>query len=803
MGAVSMWLRAQARSRRRVWFGLAILLGVVMGAAIASAAGARRTETAYPRFVQRQDGFDVILGGIGTDDPIEHRTIIKAIESLPEVKAYSTGGLLITDRITLQPQNETVSFPQIFIGGLGSATDLTRTNRPRVVEGRLFDLAATDEAVLDFTIAERLGIHVGQRFDVPLQNQDTGASATRHAVVVGIVASPWDMPAVGQASLATMTLTPAFVKANASFISSSDDAPSVTLKRGTKDIPSFIRAVEKMSSTVDVPGTLPHHLAGVRKTLRFEVSALWILAILIGLAGLAIVGQALARQALLDADDNATLRAMAMSRGQLFAAGMIRAALIGAAAAGVAVVVAIAASPLMPRGLARVVEPDPGLSFDGAALALGAAATLAIALVASAWPAWRAARAGAAAPYERTSRIAQGLASMGARPSIVTGTRLALEPGRGRRAIPLRSTIVGLAVALAAFWGAAVFTRSLHHLIADPSLQGYAWDVITTGPDQQSLENALRKDPDVVAEAPGGATNIVIARQHLIPFTYAPGPIQPVILQGVAPRTPDEIALGTRLLRRVHKRIGDTIDVALDTNNGSPSQLGEKTLPFKIVGSTVVPPFFFEQVEPGYGSAITSGGIDRLDPGGPARRAQEGGLPIVIRYRPGTDLRAKLEALRKELGSLFTFQMRQSEADLSGISKSSGLPLTLTEILLFMAAATLVHALVSVVRKRRHDLAILKTLGFSSGQVRTAVVVQATTLVLLALVIGLPAGTALGRWAWVWFVDTLGLVPSTLVPSALIVLAVIAATLAFGNLVALLPGRAASRTKPALVLRTE
>jgi ABC-type lipoprotein release transport system permease subunit len=801
MAVLSMWLRAQARTRWRAWLGLAVVLGIAMGAAITASAGARRTESAYPRFVEKQDGFDVILGGIATDDAAERKAIIEKIRTLPEVKDYQGGGgLFVSDRVILQPSGETIAFPEVFIGGLASTREFATVNRPRVVAGRLFNWDATDEAVADFTVADRLGLHLGQKIDVPLTNQETGASTIRRATIVGIIAAPWDMPAVGSTSFSEIELTPAFVRANAEFIATEEDAPSVTLKRGTADIPSFIHAVERLSSKVDVPGTLPKHLAGVRKTLRFEVSALWILAGLIGIASLAIIGQALARQAVLDSDDNEALRALAMTRGQLFGVAMTRAALIGFVAAAVAAVVAILASPVMPRGLARVVEPDPGISFDITALAIGAAATLAIALFASAGPAWRAAKALAPAAPERGSRTAQRLAGLGARPSVVTGIRLALEPGRGRRALPLRSTILGLSVALAAFWGAAVFTRSLDHLIADPSLQGFAWDAIVAGPGQAQLESVLAKDRDVAAYTAGGATNIVIQGAHLIPFTYAPGRIAPVILRGRPPRAADEIALGSVALRRFGKSVGDTITVALDSNENP----GPGPMTYRIVGQTVVPPFYFEQVEPGMGSAITIDGIDRLDPGGPARRAKQDGLPLVIRYRAGINVRSKLASLRKDVGGfLFTLQMRQPGAELAGVSKSSGLPLTLTEILLFMAAATLVHALVSAVRKRRHDLAILKTLGFSSGQVRTAVLWQASTLVVLALLIGLPAGTALGRWAWVWFVGTLGLVPSTLMPAAVILIAVVAATLALGNLIAFLPGRSAARTKPALVLRTE
>jgi hypothetical protein len=50
-----MRLRSELRTRWRPWLVLALLIGVAAGAAVAAAAGARRTETAYPRFVQAQN----------------------------------------------------------------------------------------------------------------------------------------------------------------------------------------------------------------------------------------------------------------------------------------------------------------------------------------------------------------------------------------------------------------------------------------------------------------------------------------------------------------------------------------------------------------------------------------------------------------------------------------------------------------------------------------------------------------------------------------------------------------------------
>jgi ABC-type lipoprotein release transport system permease subunit len=72
----------------------------------------------------------------------------------------------------------------------------------------------------------------------------------------------------------------------------------------------------------------------------------------------------------------------------------------------------------------------------------------------------------------------------------------------------------------------------------------------------------------------------------------------------------------------------------------------------------------------------------------------------------------------------------------------------------------------------------------------------------LALVIGLPLGIVAGRWGWNVFADHLGVVPAAVVPAILLVV-IAPATLIVANLLAVVPGRIASRLRPATVLRSE
>ena len=81
-----------------------------------------------------------------------------------------------------------------------------------------------------------------------------------------------------------------------------------------------------------------------------------------------------------------------MSPRQLAAVSLARAAVVTIAGAVIAVAVAIAASPLMPVGAARLAEPRSGPEANLAILGAGFAAVILLPVLAVAPSAWRAAR---------------------------------------------------------------------------------------------------------------------------------------------------------------------------------------------------------------------------------------------------------------------------------------------------------------------------------------------------------------------------------------------------------------------------
>ena len=208
--------------------------------------------------------------------------------------------------------------------------------------------------------------------------------------------------------------------------------------------------------------------------------------------------------------------------------------------------------------------------------------------------------------------------------------------------------------------------------------------------------------------------------------------------------------------------------------------------------------------QPGWDSVITPGNGGVVHPDELRRLAPDPSLnnpsAFLVRFAPGVDRERAVANLRRDLtGFMFT---PRPHAEVRNLQRVGGLPGLLAGLVALLALAMMTHTLVTSVRRRRRDLAVLKTLGFVRRQVSATVAWQATTLAVVALALGLPLGLAAGRWAWQVTAAALGVSSGTVVPLPAI-LAVAAGTVVAANLVAAVPGRAASRLRPAAALRSE
>jgi hypothetical protein len=379
--------------------------------------------------------------------------------------------------------------------------------------------------------------------------------------------------------------------------------------------------------------------------------------------------------------------------------------------------------------------------------------------------------------------------------------RLALEPGRGRTAVPVRTTIAGVALAVAAVVVSLGFAASLQHLLRTPRLYGVTWDAdVKFDEDETTNQRTLdgialaRKDPDVsVAGIAGLGVPLfmgdVQADGMILP---ADDPtFYPAIQLGRPPARRGEIVLGPKTLQRIHHRVGDTVGVGT---------VGVEPSPMRIVGRAVLPTVG-HTANLGEGALITIESIYVFDPHADLKNLTYD--EFLVRFRPGVDVEAARRGLQKTLeGVGGNVEAPNKPADLVNFGRSQSLPYILSAMLAALALATLAHAIFTTVSRRRRDLAILKTLGFTRGDTRRAVAWQSTTFVAVALALGIIGGAAAGRSLWTVYANGLGVLAEPRVP-LVIDLAIIPIGLLIANALALIPARSAARTRPALVLRTE
>ena len=795
MAAVRLRLASELRSRWRAWLAVTLLIGLFAGAVTAAAAGARRTDTAYPRFISWSKAPDIFIFSPSDPSITFANLSARELSRIPEVTQIASGAsfqaLYPADINLVAPA--TTAIPEALL-------------HRKMLAGREPNPARADEVTISFQLAKVHHLGVGDLLRVQLPSPSEGEEPTPVPValkVVGVDAAVSEFPPQTGTGTDVAWATPAFYRANVDHLTSYTTTV-LRLRRGARDVPAAQAALSTLAGGKPITAfALAEQSANTQRSIHLQAVALWLLAGLLAVTAIMVLAQLLMRQTVLESADFPQLRSLGMTRRQLVAMGAGRGAVVGLAGGAVAALVALLISPLLPVGLARVAEPHPGFAVDATALGIGVLASVLLVTGAAVSASWRTAVAVAApegtrsSDRTRPSLVANNVARAAAPASVTAGVRLALEPGRGRTAVPVRSTIVGAVVGVVALATALVFGTSLTHLLRTPTLYGVRWDaLVTTGATDEvtAALPAVESDPRVADLAVGDAGfPLIIGRVRVdgmaLKQTKGRG-LMPLAQAGRVPSAPDEIMLGARTMAALHVRIGDRVQASLA---GSPP------VSYRVVGEGVFPSLS-DALGLGTGAVATIPGFERgLAPGVDMPPPQT----AFIRFRPGEDkARAIADLDRRVSATGNTVRVPDRPVDLVNFGRVQNLPVVLAALLGTLAVATLAHLLVTSIRRRRRDLAVLKTLGFSSGQVRSTVAWQATTLGFLAGLIGIPLGIALGRWVWIVFAHQLGIVPRPAVPFlTFLVLATV--TLAVANLVAIFPGRAAARVRPALVLRSE
>jgi hypothetical protein len=478
-----------------------------------------------------------------------------------------------------------------------------------------------------------------------------------------------------------------------------------------------------------------------------------------------------------------------MTRRQLVVLGAARAAVVAVPAAVITVLLAFLLSPLAPIGRAREIEPDPGFAVNGAAFAAGGVVVLVGVLATGVLVTWLLARPGEPGPRERRggllASVAPALGRAGCPPAVVAGVRMALKRGARGSAVPIRATLVAAILAVGVTGTALTFAASLQHLLHTPRLYGQNWD-FESGPPSGApgFLRRIVKDPAIAGLAVGaGNFNAPVEidgrEVGVRALDNVKGSVAPTVVEGRAPRAPNEILLGTKTLHALGRSVGDNVTV----------RSGSRAVRLRVVGRGVLPAG--KSIKLGEGASFSFRTLRRVQPEAQPDLSE-------VRLAPGADRKSAIASLTTLFDGT-TAVRPQAVTDFGGVD---AMPFLIAALFAAAAAAALAHALGTSIRRRRRDLAILKTLGFTRRQVVATVAWQATTVAAIGILIGLPLGLAVGRFAYNLVADDLGVLSEVVTPVGLTLLVVPAAIL-LGNLIAALPGWSAARTQPAVVLRAE
>jgi hypothetical protein len=808
----------------RSWLVLAVLTGLTTGLALTAAADARRTWSALPRALRAGNAADLqVSASTAAVDPARTAEFTDAVGRLPGADQATRVAGAFMARIRPDGSIDWALFSGHALGFITTPQKGERLNRDRLLEGRRAAVDAPNEVVVNRTLAEAAGWSVGTHVtDLRLfriadldenMEPDPAKGLPVTVDVVGIV-EPIDDVLAGDEAIPRIFLTPAFEQQFAEPVHGYT-IENVRLRDRADGAAPFRRQVEALAAERALPDVrVTSTQAGVTDALdglRPQVIAIWLLGLVLLAAAVLLAGQAIGRQVQAHEPDLPELRALGMTRRQRRLLGVLHGATIGLVASAVAVLVAIALSPFTPLGSARAYEWQRGLRVDATVLVLGALLVVTLLTGAAVVAASRVARRSEVVPGvggpsdsgDRPSRAVELAAGAGASPAFVVGMRMALQPGRGRTAAPVRSVMVSIALAVALVVATAAFAADLQRLVSSPTAYGQAWDAAVGTSFGRIPDGALRlfADTPYVDAVSGVAVGDVEVGGKDVPtwgLDLVEGTVFPTLERGRLPQSESEIVLGRSTAGETELAVGDAAEVT--------TPVGPRTM--TVVGIATFPQLGhdrFSETSLGTGAATVA---SVMGPGDGAGRYNY----ALVRFREGVDQQATTAQLRADVAaagcsdvSCVLTDLRPRE--LNAYARLRGVWGPALLALGALLAMTLAHGLVTSARARRQDLAILGALGLSRPQTRRAVTWEAVTLAGFSLLVGIPVGLAAASLAWLTFARSLGVSPGGAVPGLALAAIVVGVLLAAALVGALCSSKAVRSRRsrgglvPALELR--
>lgn len=753
---ISAWLR---REKARLVV-VVLLVGLAGGVTMGIAAGARRTASAPDRYTGRSGGDPELVILQSQGQPFDRE--IARLPGVASVRSQVFVASFLASPVDGQPLLE----PNSFAGD-------DQWVGTRLVDGRFTDPANPDEFTVNGPMAavlrERFGTEVGDQFQVVSYDRaqlaakfstiDKPAVPPFTATLVGITESPaeFDFPA------------PVIVFPR-SFLQGHPDvavvATQIVVELDGAERADVMDAVHRLENGRDAYALdLPVVSQSARRAVRFQVTALWLVAALSLLAAAVVAIQVTSRALVIGESERRSMRALGWRQLDFAVERAIEGGLLAVVAWPLAALVAWTLTSLFPLGVFRLFEPDAGARPDWAVTTVGVVAVTALLVATGAATGARSPRV----PLVRRHRegAASWLSGWGAGMPLTVGARFVASNGYRSRA----SLVTG-ALGLAGLVGSLVVGLTLVRVVERPERWGVNYDGFFGNPYTEAdadIVTPVLDNPDVVAASGVHIGSITIngSETATIGFDNAKGSLVPTVLDGRAPSRATEIGIGAEVARRLDVGIGDTVRVA---------GASDDALELVVAGIVVTPD------SAGNGAAVPFEAYRRINPGATRN-------VLLVDFRDG----APATIVDEIAGDNYTPPgALPVPSTVRALERVTAAPFLLGLVLALVLVSGSAYVLASSFRARRRDLAILRVLGSTPRQLRAVVHWQSSLGAAALAAIGVPLGIGLGHRVVSLLTGALGVVPG--VDLGILLLAcTFCGPILVANVLALLPGRRAGR----------
>jgi putative ABC transport system permease protein len=646
--------------------------------------------------------------------------------------------------------------------------------RPLLERGR-WVAPGGDEVVLDHAYAIAQGVHVGNKITLRI----TGGS--RELTVVGTAIDLTDcfFPDCDPVRLFVDPQT--FGR----LAPSSGDRSAMTIARLARPA----AADQVAARLVDQPGidgtdTWPNTRGDI--TIRSSVFGAFLdgFGVFVLVAAALVVAAAMGARMVARRREIGLLKAVGYSGRQLTTAILLETQLLAAAGILIGWVAGSLLAPRLQVGLAEVVGA-PSFAFSGRGLILVTFIIGGVLVLATIVPAWRASRESTAqiirdSPSRslRPGLVGHALERLGAPPTVSFGVADAV-------ARPVRAALCAgaLAIGVAGVIVAGGFIRSMQSAATDPAITGDPWDVTVERGNAAPVDVERRLDamPEVshwysqIDRHSRIGDETVLARA----IGGDPAGAQFVMRDGRPMKGANDAIAGYGFLRRFGVHVGD--DVSL--------QFGDVPITVTIVGR------YSETEDTGQVLLFRTEALA-------AARADTTPGSYLVSGPPSADRTALASSLREGLPNVASVQ--PLDPGTAGLNVFITAMLLVALIVLGVVLVNLLAALVTDARERARTLGVLRTVGFSTGQLVGQSAAGGAALGLVAGVLGLPLGLLAFNALSNAVTDGVGAGPGfAKPPSAALLVSVVPVVVALGGLAGALAARQLSRRPAAALVRYE